>query len=482
MGNRLSQDGGVCLEIRSGEVVIEGNDHSIVGSHEDGVGVRIDTSHDDGPIEMRDVQFRSWGDTAMVHRGAGLTIEDSKFVGNGHGYQGREVGDVRMDDVAFTENQGTAISGQRLGDFRLHDVEVRGNKGSGFLAIDGGNVAVTNSTFERNRGDGFHIGHSMAVELTNVDLVENDGNGFFVHGAPMGAWATIEESTIRENGRHGLTVRYGNNKHVEVDVNDTEIDDNRRLAIRSSGSNEAETAGVRARNVDLRGGLVVSFDRQSLDIGTRGAEDFETDALNVNGTRTAGVSAAFYVGSDGGHLWAETDEGWRQRGQYRTTDGAFEEVIGPGTWAATASSASTQTETPRGTDTDASTPSGAGGDGTSTDTATPIPADPQTDTPQATGEPGGDRPTRTEEGTYYPERPTDSPRSPIEAGTPAADEAAATGPDDPDEAGTNTGGDEDVGAPAGGTDDGSAMDGPGFGPLATLIAILASALLVRRRS
>lgn len=115
---------------------------------------------------------------------------------------------------------------------------------------------------------------------------------------------------------------------------------------------------------------------------------------------------------------------------------------------------------------------------------TPQQTDSQTDSPQSSPSSStGQSRTETEGVTYDPGQSTESQSTPTDAISTPDSETPET--EDNVTEGTQTGAetDEDDGSavqePE--SDDGLSMDGPGFGALSALIAVLGSSLLVRRR-
>lgn len=487
LASDIEHDGSeVCLAIEANGVTVDGNGHTLQGERDDSIGIRTTGDWNGDRVRLVDLRLVHWGEIAVDNRRPSLVIEDTQFATNTRGYEGTEARGVEMDSVEFVDSYSAAISGQRMGEVRLHDVRVVDGQSGGFSTIDGADVRITNSEFSGNDGTGIHFGHSTAAEVSNTEITDNGGNGVLVASAGHSVDVGIEDSTITDNGKHGVHAAILRTDRGVLTIEETLIDDNREKALFAYEEGRRTSGGVlTVRDVDLGGGLGVTFENQFVTIGTHGADDFETDALNFSGPADADITSEFTVGADEGRLWAETGEGWQQRGTYSTSDGAFEEVVGPGTWAATGGTQSTPTDTTRETDTPATTPGDSGGGETPGSDDPPQETDPRTETPHRSPPASTEqRGTETEGVTDGTDEPADS--QPTQTGAMSTPDGEPPETEDTDVGRTRTdaGTEEDdaSGDRETESDDGVSMDGPGFGALPALIAVLGSSLLIRRRA
>lgn len=480
----IEHDGSdVCLTIEAVDVTIHGNGHTLRGERDTSTGI-VTNGHWDGEVRLVDLSLEHWGEVALDNRGPSVYVGESEFHTNTQAYEGTEASGVEMRSTDIINSYSTAIAGQRMGEVRLDDVRVLNGNGGGFHTMDGADVRITATTFRGNDGTAISMGHSTEAHLSGVHIYENSGSGIWAASAGHSAEFLIEGSEITDNGEHGVNAVILRTDRATLTVEDTLIDDNRGKALYAHDGDDPGNGVINFENVDLGGGLDVSFEDQFVTIGTHGADDFETDALNFTGAADADISAKFTVGADEGSLWAETSNGWQQRGVYSTNDGAFEEVVGTGTWAATGEAQSTPADSTQETDTPTNTPSDSGGENMPSSDNTPQETESQADSPDRSPTSSTEQGrTETEGVTYDPDQSTESQSSPTDANSAPDSETSETEDNDREEtqAETETSeGDDTVGQETE-SDGGLSMDGPGFGALPTLIAVLGSSLLLRRR-
>lgn len=482
----------VCLNVTAETVTIEGG--TLQGDRDSSTAIQANGGYG-GQITIRDVRFEHWGETALHSNwnGQPFVVQNSEFVTNTHVLRGTEGGGFEMYDSEVINTYSTAIYGQRMGTVIIHDSTFTDGGGPAFSTIDGADVEIRGSEFTNHGTTPLVFQHSTRAEIHNTDISDNAGNGMSVQTTGHTVEVEVHDSTITNNDEHGVNAHPFRGYEPVLTLDDTEIDDNGGLAINSLKGDEVENdPGISASNLDLGGGLIVDFDELMLDLSTEAADDHDTDALVFEGPADADISGTFTTGGDESTLWAQVNDGWQERASYDS--GSFTQVIGPGTWTASAGPQDTSTpeptDTPQNTDTpeqtDTSTPRSDSGDSTSTPSG-PVSGgfEPSTDTPEPrdspepTGSNGGEiRVTQTAAGE------SESRSTPTDATSTSDSENSDTDTDltGEEQTGTETNQGEDSDSQETESDDGLSMDGPGFGALAALIAVFGSTLLIRRRS
>lgn len=523
-GDVQTNDSGACLDVRSDDVVIEGNGHAIEGPGADG-----------GTNASAGVLVNGTAEASYTN----VTVRDVEVSGFDDGVRsGTDGADgVALEGVTVTgTDRGVAVHG---GNATLTDVTVE-ESGVGVYA-DGADTVEASGVTVQSNGAGLQASGTDVV-VDNSSIGYNDG-----HGVELDAGATLSSSDSRMNGNggHGVVASGGD---VSVELWDDEVGRNADVGLLLEGGAEADLAwtsvprngedGVRVDDgtlnmedtalknnagyeLDARGGLahaddlevnqsaVVAFENEPIALGTvdraelpdAGNATVVSDGLTVEGSLDGSIEAELTVETDD-----DTVEVWRDDGDQWTTvaenvsvsnDSIQHTVIESGTYAAVEAAAEESEESEESDETDesdeseesdedsdaeesdesddsssssGSSSSSYSGGGSSYDsssgssseggilataTPTPTPTETATETP-------------TETATEEPEPEETESADETDEGDESDDDVAAAQEVDEDEDA-----DED--------DGGSLADGPGFGGLAALLALLASAGLLYRR-
>ncbi|QLD90382.1 right-handed parallel beta-helix repeat-containing protein [Natronomonas salina] len=441
------------------DVQIYGNGHTLEGPGDgDTVGIRAES----GSVRIFDITLTSWDGIAIEHIRGEFRIEDSVVRNNGDGYLRKRRAVTDIQNVEFTNNDGTGVATRYSKGFRAHDIVASNNGGTGISLWGGGNAVVTSSEFNNNDGNGLLIGDRVTAELSNVEVNGNDHSGLTISSSQYAVRVSMDDSSITNNGGDGINGLSGLTDEFkrQITLENVNIQGNDGKTITAYDPSDTELEHgtlVEATDVTLDGGLTVDFDQQFVTLGTKPVEGATTDALNITGNDSTAITTEFHVGADTGELWLRADGEWENHGEYGTSNGAFQETLGEGAWIANAVTQESGSSTPSGT-----------------------PAPESVDTPESTPGVQPNNPSSPAPGAGAPRTPgsedpttpptdTDTPRS----GTSPPSPTPGDGTDDPGTGGSNASTDD--------SGESSPGDGTGFTGLAALIALLSTTLLVRRQ-
>lgn len=448
-----------CLVVNASARIV-GNGHTLEGPGDgETVGIRVE----EGSVRVFDITLSGWDGVAIEHVRGEFRFEDSTVRNNGDGYHREWRAVTEMQNVEFTNNDGTAISTRYSKDFRAHDIVVSNNGGTGLSLWGGGRAVVTSSEFNNNGGTGILVGDRVLAEVSNVEINGNDDSGLALSSSIHTAQVVMDDSSITNNGGDGINGLSGITDEFkrQVTLENVNIQGNDRKAIAAydPGDTEGEHGSlVEATDVTLDGGLTVDFDQQFVTLGTVPVEGATTDAINITGNDSTAITTGFQIDADTGELWLRADGEWESHGEYETSNGAFQETLGDGAWMATTVTQESGSSPPSGT------------------------PEPQSiETPESTAQPQPDNPSSPAPGESSPgmtdsEDPTTPPTSDDTptTGTSAPSSTASDGTDGPDTSNSDN-------STTDGDDDSSSGDGPGFTGLAAVVAVLGTIILVRRR-
>lgn len=509
-GDVSTNGSGACIEVQSSDVTIDGDGAAIQGpgpSGDDGdassgAGVLVNgsaaESYENVTVEDLSVSgfdagvqagTGGFGDATAVavvdvevadtDRGvelrggnatlSGVTVEDSEYGvyaiesgdleafhvtlrNDGHGLEAAETGAIYLESTDVRDNDGTGIGVGPSVSLDTYDVDVTGNGGFGVAATD----------------------HGTSVHLSHSSVSDNDDAGLTVRGE---AEARLDEVEVSGNGADGVRTRAGG----EVTLFDVAAGDNAGLEL------DARDGNATARRFQIGPTTNVSLNSRSVALEPVAHGDLPAAPENrtllgdgVNATGSEGpVGMTFDVDTD-----AETAEVWRHDGVDWTRIG--------------------ETEVDNGTVTKFSSDDGVfavalEGDETGSDDEAPTPTPTETESETgSSGSGGSSGSSGGSDGGSSGEGSFDDSGGLLDTDTPtptptATATATATATDDEDDSNdTDDGTETDDGTAGGdevdGTDDdveeesGFAIgDGPGFGAIVAILALLATALLAHRR-
>ncbi|QIO20969.1 right-handed parallel beta-helix repeat-containing protein [Haloarcula sp. JP-L23] len=258
----LAAETGVCLYVRSGDVTIDGNGHTVTGSGApDSTGVLVFNGTVDqrrrGPelsnVTVRDLRVRGWqtgvGLGVFAHDGPRATLENVTAADNHVG--------VRLLDADRSTLRNVTASGGSDGvllwetaDVRATDLVVAGNDDTGlYLAQE-----VTNGTFRRvtavdNDDEGVSFSTSVARNrLADARVTANGGPGIEFADSYRNV---VENTTVVGNGGPGVL----SNPASEDTLRNVTIQDNAGSAYLS----ESSFGGVAAENARLSARTTVDW-------------------------------------------------------------------------------------------------------------------------------------------------------------------------------------------------------------------------------
>lgn len=501
-----------CIEIRADDVVLDGNGHAIEGPGPD-------TSGDDDPyrgifvnfsdgVEIRNVEVAGWSPGIRTD-GSEVTVEDSVVRDGDVGIFLEETGPTTLSNVTVADNDGIGIDTHRTGDLQATDVTLEGND-IGLKTWDAHGLHVEDSRVVNNDGNGVNLHHHSDLALTDVTVSGNGGDGVEAVGTGgFQVFMTMDGGTVADNGGHGVAAI----RSAHADLDGVSLEDNDGLELH--GSQLADDAGRNVTATDLAVGpsATTTFESERLDLEPVDRDALPDlpddksaagDGLNVSGVVDGPVDLTLDADDDNVDLRRHDGDGWETVAEdLDASDGTVEASdVENGTYAPVASddgdgSDGTDDSDGDGDDTDGDT-GGTGADdadGTSadedddsdTDTQTPSDQEKSKATPTESDDNyksgSSTDGSGTEESTATDE-PTATDDGTATASPTADGESTSSSDSDRQQAENETDGstatDGDASANEG-DDEGSAIgDGPGFGAIAAIVALLASALLAHR--
>ena len=517
-----------CIVVDASDVVVDGDGHAVEGpgAVDDSddphfAGVFVDGSSDDPHenVTVRNVAVTGFETGVQVDYpgfgGPDATLENVVIRQNHNGIE-HLGGDLTMRNVSVENNDGRALLAGEAGSVAGTDVTVREN-GAGISGYESG-VSLDSAVIADNDGHGASVGPYVDLTLTDVEVSGNGGLG--VAATSAGASLTMDGGSVAENGGPGVTVR----GMAEADLTDVHVSGNGEDGIRALGDATVTLSDVAAEengDLELNGAegnvsaselrvgpsATTSFQNESVTLEPADREALPTrdggsaagDGLNVSGAVVGPLTLELGVDADDDtvDLWRHDGTRWETVGEdLVVTNGTVESSVDRNGTYAPGTAADDRNDTDDGDapgddqdDTDGTvtpTPTSSDGDG-DRPSPTPIDTDGEKDTPTQTP---SDEDDEKEKNDGKTDSPTDSncgcPSSDGDDGsedesTPA-DETTRS-PEDHHQQADET--DDETasgdGAQTEDADDGSFGAGPGFGPVGALLALLGSALLVRRR-
>ena len=519
---RTDQEGS-CIEIEAENVTIDGTGHTIAGPGAGGNGTGIDVDSEARNVAIQNLVIESW--ETGVYAGGNYELTNAVVRDSETGLRHSQGGAEHLGNVTIEHND-IGISSQ-MGGAEGTDVTVREN-GMGIFGMDGGSYDLTDAEIVDNEGYGVSIEHSSYLTLEDSTVSGNDGHGVFFPypGYPVGG--SIENTTISGNGGDGVRVVSVTDEPVEL-VGVT-VADNGGTEVNAAASNSYTSGGtesdgrITATDLTVGSSARTAFEDEAIrlepvdrdDLPDREGGTVVGDALNVSGNVTDAVDLELDVDTDHESLdlWRHDGDGWETvEEDLDASDATAEATVdstgtyAPGTETDDQDDSDDQDE---GDDSDDSTdddPDDSEDDGSADEpsdqdgdkkkhTPTPTPSDKDgdkgedTETPTETdsdGSSSGGSSSGSSGSSGSSSTATDTPTAtstPTDTGTATPAEEATESPDSDqqqdDEDATAT--DDAVdGDEATDDDDAVLADGAGFTPAAALVALLASALLIRRR-
>ena len=474
-GDVTTNDSETCIEVRAGDVTIDGNGHAVDGPGADdgtdaaAAGVLVDGT--DGNVTVRNVQITGF-DVGVQASGADtVEVSEATVMFNGDGLLASG-SDVVMDNSSVRANDGNGVEIEADATLTSADSYVNDNGDNGIVAA--GDVTLWDDETARNGGYGLLLEDGATADLTWTTVASNGEDGIHVGDADL----RMEDVIIKDNAGYELDARAGLSTAEDLDFNQTVITafEDEAIAAETVDSDElpgrsdnATAAGDGLEVVGSVQGQVemvfdVETDEDTVEVRRHDGEDWTTVAENVsvnNGTveYTADASGTFAAvesadeqeDADEGE---ETDEGDESDSSDDETDDGDEDDSSSGSGSSSTSSGYSGSSTSSGSSGSSSSDRG----GPLASTPTPTPTEEPTETESETDEDGASE-------TSDDEHDGDADEDETAEQDDDDDVAAAQEPDEDD------------------TDDegGSLADGPGFTALAALLALVASAALAQRR-
>ena len=223
-----SETDGECLYVRSSDVVLEGNDHEIVGPGTEGsVGVQV-SGHEGESIEnvtVRNLHVRNWG----------TGIRPSSW-----GDPGSDV-EVRLENVTATENAGHGVFLGFASDSELRNVTANDNGRNGVEAREVKNTTFTRITADDNGENGIFIRDN--ADDNEFESITATGNAEFGVVSHLETDRNVFTAVYAaDNAEGGVYLDAGSRE-----IRDSVIENNGEIGILASGS------GATLENVTVRG-------------------------------------------------------------------------------------------------------------------------------------------------------------------------------------------------------------------------------------
>jgi PGF-CTERM protein len=501
VGDVASNESASCIAIQSSDVVLDGNGHAVEGpapSSDDGspaAGILVDgdTSMSYENVTVEDVTVS--GFDAGVQAGSGGSGDDTAVdvvnvdvtdAGRGILLRG---GNATLSSVTVEDGE-VGVDADGAGAVEFFDVVLSGN-GDGLNAAETGPIYAGSTTIETNDGAGVTLGPAVSMDADGLQVTGNGGVGIDPTGQDTSV--STADSDVSDNGESGVVLGDG----AEATLDETVVSGNGADGVRVNDGGSVTLYDVTAGDnggweLDARGGTAyarglqvapstsTSFNSGPVALEPVAREDlpappenrtFVGDGLNVTASEM-GIGMTFDVeGEDAVEAWRHDGDEWVLEGEVPVENGTAEKYNGAvgifapavvddsgsesGDETATPTPTATPTDTESASDSDDASPDvdvSGGGIHTAEETPTPTPNATATPTVTATA-----TPTATATAT---ENASD--------GTSGDGVAAAQADDESDDAD-----DEESGF--------AIADGPGFGVVAAVLALLAGTLLAHRR-
>ncbi|QLD91182.1 right-handed parallel beta-helix repeat-containing protein [Natronomonas salina] len=496
-----------CIEIRADDVTIDGNGHVLQGpgADQNGTGIDLHSDGDNSGLVVRNVEIAGW--STGLYAGGDYELEDAVVRDNGDGLHHHQGGAERLENVTV-ENNDRGMYSMMAGTSGT-DVTVREN-GVGIVGEDGGNYGLESSRLVDNDEAGAKILHSSQLNLSDSTVSGNGGHGLYFPPYGFPVWGYVENTTVTDNGGDGIHV--ANDVHDPVRLVDVTVRNNDGHEV-NANPEESKSPLVTATGLQVGQSATTAFDEESVrlepvdrdDLPPREDATATGDGLNVSGPVDGPVQLELGVDADDEtvDLWRHDGTGWETvEEDLAVSDGTVETSVDRnGTYAT-----GTETDDSGGTGDDSDDSDGSEDDSQDGTDDTGDDSDGTDDTGDSgedsdPSDDNGDKSTPTQtpsdddgEKDGKTDTPTDSKDS-SDCGCSAADgddgesDENSTSTDEPtdsadDQQQTDETEDEttaDADTQDTDDDDGSQADAPGFEPVVALVALLAGALLARRR-
>jgi PGF-CTERM protein len=528
-----SDEADACIEVQVANVTLDGNGHAIEGPGaelENGTGIYV-TNKSRPKIQLVNVVVAEW-ETGIEVDDGNYAMADSvvrnNFVGMYH-----EEGGADLTNVTIENNDRMAIAA-RNGGASGTDVTIREN-GGGISAYEGG-YTFESTRIVDNEGTGASVDHSGTVTLTNSTVSGNGGEG--IAGTAFGDFRvkmTVENTEVTDNGGDGIHVWGG---WTEVLLAGVTVKDNDGLEVYASGEREDNDfeGNVTAESLDVGPSATTTFENEAIDLEPVDREDLPSrdegtavgDGLNVSGDVDGPIDLELDVETDHDtvDLWRHDGDAWETVAEdLAVSDGTIEATVegnsiyAPGTddtedgeqdgsedeeQDGSDGSEDETDETDEGDtgeeETDETEDRASDKDGEKS-AATPSPtptdkdgekdhggdSDASSDSSESSNESDAGDSSGSSSSTDDTDSPTPTPSPTAADEHTEVSESEKHAQDDPGETDGVDGDDGEAAAAAGeegddGDDEGPSLgEGPGFTGVAALVAVLGSALLLRRR-
>ncbi|MFC7096081.1 right-handed parallel beta-helix repeat-containing protein [Halobaculum marinum] len=325
---------GACLHVRSSDVVLDGNGHTVTG---DGVGTAVlayEGTPDgvaDGPLSnvtVRNISVTDWQDGVEIGtnidegvegvRVLGVTASDNRFgisftesrdievravtaTGNRVGFYFWETYDGSVDGLTATDNDEVGLYlAQNVGRITFTDAELTGNgadrsdRGALRMSDDVGENVIRDSYIADNAGHGITLSDTYNGNTIRDTIIENNG-GSGIYG-DYASGERLIDVTIRDNGGHAIDVEDGSIELTRVSVDDVRVtmqggaaevdadeDDPFWLDTVQSDTLPTATAGAPVADEALVANRLPASLRVVYDLDSAGYTDSEVDLWRYNG-------------------------------------------------------------------------------------------------------------------------------------------------------------------------------------------------------
>lgn len=207
---------GDCLSIRSSDVTIDGQGHTLSG---DGTGWGIATGFDG--IEIRNLTVTNFehGIHNWNSSGSEITLEDSTVTKNQIGIELYRIAELNVYNSTITDN-GTGITDTEGSQILVDQSTLRRNNAA--VSTSYGNTVELKKSSVIDNGEGIRTGQGVFKENT---IERNGGDGISLMGFPQGAAlgsATIVGNKIQANNDAGIKFGYCNGEVRENTISNNQ--------------------------------------------------------------------------------------------------------------------------------------------------------------------------------------------------------------------------------------------------------------------
>ncbi len=205
---------GICIEIRSSDVVFHGQGHTIDGVNApDSIGISANDSATLTNVTVRNVTVTEWGSEGIVYRdvSTGEILYATAVENGGNGVEVDESADISLHAIQAYRNDRRGLFIGDSTNTHISESQVENSSFAGITLIDTTESTIHNTTVART--DPFLFGHGIEVidtrntTITDTELVENADHGVTIRSGAEGI--VVRNTSATRNVKTGIRVRQG---------------------------------------------------------------------------------------------------------------------------------------------------------------------------------------------------------------------------------------------------------------------------------